>query len=102
VVPLWVEAGFDCFQPIEAKAHMDVRDLCPKYGDKLAMFGNIDVMVMGTNDREKIEHEISTKFEAGKAVKGYAYHSDHSVPPQATWQTYQFIIEMIDKYGWYT
>lgn len=101
VMDLWVEAGFDAFQPIEAKAHMDIRNLCPRYGDKIAMFGNIDVMVMGTNNRDKIEEEIRSKFAAGKATKGYIYHSDHSVPPTVNWDTYQFIIDCVHKYGRY-
>ena len=101
VIPLYIAAGFDCFQPIEAKAGMDVRNLCPQYGDKLAFFGNIDVMIMKENNLDAIEAEISSKFAAGKKTKGYAYHSDHSVPPQVTWKTYQAIIEMIKKYGNY-
>ena len=101
VLDLYVAAGFDCFQPIEAKANMDIRKLCPQYGAKLAMFGNIDVMVMGTNDRDRIEHEIKTKFAAGMATKGYAYHSDHSVPPTVSWATYQFIKECLERYGRY-
>jgi uroporphyrinogen-III decarboxylase len=101
VLDLYVAAGFDCFQPIEAKANMDIRQLCPKYGDRLAMFGNIDVMIMGTNDRDRIEEEIRSKFAAGMATKGYAYHSDHSVPPMVSWATYQFIIECVKKYGTY-
>jgi len=101
VTDLWVEAGFDCFQPIEAKAHMDVRELCPKYADSMSFFGNIDVMVMSTNDRRKIEDEIASKFAAGMAHKNYAYHSDHSVPPAVSWQTYQFIIDCVERHGWY-
>jgi len=29
VVPLYIEAGFDCLQPLEAKASMDLRELAP-------------------------------------------------------------------------
>ena len=101
VVDLYIDAGFDCLQPLEAKAGMDIRELCPRYGDGLAFFGNIDIMVMISNDREKIEQEIAAKLAAGKATRGYAYHSDHSVPPQVTWETYQFIVEMLDRYGRY-
>jgi uroporphyrinogen-III decarboxylase len=101
VIDLYLQAGFDCYQPIEAKAGMDIRNLCPRYGSRLAFFGNIDVMVMGSNDRARIEHEIATKFAAGKATRGYIYHSDHSVPPTVSWDTYQFILEMVDKYGRY-
>jgi uroporphyrinogen decarboxylase len=101
VIDLWIEAGFDCFQPIEAKAGMDIRRLAPKYGDRLAFFGNIDVMLMASNDLERIEQEIKSKFAAGMATKGYIYHSDHSVPPRVSWETYRAIIRMVEKYGTY-
>jgi uroporphyrinogen decarboxylase len=102
VLDLYVAAGFDCLQPLEAKANMDIRKLCPRYGDKLACFGNINVMVMATNDRDRIEQEIASKFAAGMATKGYAYHSDHSVPPLVSWTTYQFIIDLVQRYGSYS
>jgi uroporphyrinogen decarboxylase len=101
VMDLYQQAGFDCLQPLEAKAGMDVRRLCPRYGRDTAFFGNIDVMVMATNDPDRIEHEIATKLVSGKATKGYAYHSDHSVPPSVSWQTYQHVMRLVDKYGWY-
>jgi uroporphyrinogen-III decarboxylase len=101
VLDLYLAAGFDCLQPLEAKAGMDVRTLAPRYGDRLSLWGNINVMVMGSNDREQIEEEVRTKLEAGKACHGYLYHSDHSVPPQTSWQTYLFIIELLDRYGRY-
>ena len=101
VLDLYVEAGFDCLQPIEAKAGMDIRKFAPTHGDRLAMFGNIDVMKMATNDLGVIEEEIRSKLAAGMAVRGYAYHSDHSVPPQVSWDTYKAIIGFIDRYGNY-
>lgn len=101
VIPLWIEAGFDCFQPIEAKAGMDIRELGPRYGDRLAMFGNIDATVLATGDRARIEAEVSSKLAAGMATRGYMYHSDHSVPPSVSLETYRFLIELLDKYGTY-
>jgi len=101
VVDLYIEAGFDCLQPLEAKAEMDIRKLCPKYGDRLAFFGNMDVMVMGSNDRDKVEHEVRSKLEAGKTTRGYIYHSDHSVPPTVSFDTYRYVIELLDQYGSY-
>jgi uroporphyrinogen-III decarboxylase len=58
-------------------------------------------MIMGTNDRRRIEEEIASKLEAGKATKGYIYHSDHSIPPTVDWETYQFVLECVERYGWY-
>jgi hypothetical protein len=101
VMDLYLEAGFDCLQPLEAKAGMDVRNLCSRYGDKMAFFGNINVMLMAANDRDALEEEIRTKLAAGMATQGYAYHSDHSVPPSTSWETYRFVMECVEKYGWY-
>lgn len=99
VMDLYVQAGFDCLQPLEVKASMDVRTLIPKYHKDLVFFGNIDVMVMATNDLAKIEEEISSKLTVGKQYRNYMYHSDHSVPPSVSWATYQAVIEMVKKYG---
>ncbi len=101
VLDLYIAAGFDCLQPIEAKAGMDIRQFAPTHGDRLAMIGNIDVMKMASNNLEVLEEEIRTKFAAGMATRGYAYHSDHSVPPQVSWDTYRAIIGFIERYGYY-
>lgn len=101
VLDLYVEAGFDCVQPLEAKAGMDLRQLVPRYGDQLAFFGNIDVMVLATNDRDRIEQEVREKLAAGMSRRGYIYHSDHSVPPTVSWDTYTFLIDLLDRYGNY-
>jgi len=98
----FVEAGFDCIQPMEAKANMDVRQLAPQYGRHFSFFGNIDMTVAIRGDRAELEHEVQTKLAAGMLQRGYAYHSDHSVPPQVSWDTYKFIIQLLDKYGCYT
>lgn len=101
VIEDYIAAGFDCLQPLEAKAGMDVQNLVPQYGDRLAFFGNCDVMIYATGDRDAIEEEVRRKVEAGKARKGYAYHSDHSVPPSVDWDTYKFVIDCVDRYGNY-
>ena len=101
VLDLYVEAGIDCLQPLECKAGMDLLNLSPAYGDRMAFFGNINVMTMITNDLTQIEAEIARKFAVAKPTKAYAYHSDHSVSPQVSWATYQAIIKLVEKYGSY-
>ncbi|MFQ3587458.1 MAG: uroporphyrinogen decarboxylase family protein [Fimbriimonadaceae bacterium] len=97
----YLAAGFDCLQPIEAKANMDIRKLAPVYGGRIAFFGNNDVMVYATNDRDQIEAEIVGKLRAGMSTGKYAYHSDHSVPPSTSWETFQFIVDLLDRHGNY-
>ncbi|MCE9614327.1 MAG: hypothetical protein K8T26_08625 [Lentisphaerae bacterium] len=101
LIPILLEAGIDCLQPLEAKACMDIRELVPKYQRRVSYFGNMDMTVMLTNDRAALEAEVRAKLAAGMSIQGYIAHSDHSVPPQVTWDTYQFYIQLLDQYGNY-
>lgn len=101
ILPMLIEVGVDCFQPLEAKAHIDLRELKPKYGDRVAFMGNIDAMVLITNDRERIEAEVVAKLPLAKKGGGYIYHSDHSIPPLMSWESYQFLMSLVVKYGAY-
>jgi uroporphyrinogen decarboxylase len=101
LMPDLLATGMDALQPLEAKAGMDVRSLAPSYGDRLSLFGNIDMTVASTNDRDRIEAEVVSKLAAAMPRHGYLYHSDHSVPPPVDWNTYRFIHELLDRYGRY-
>ncbi|MDD3699569.1 MAG: uroporphyrinogen decarboxylase family protein [Atribacterota bacterium] len=99
LVPFIIESGFDCLQPIEAKAGMDLINLKSLYGDKLSFMGGIDVGKMA--DPVKIEEEIASKVPIAKKGGGYIYHSDHSVPNNISLQQYINVLELIKKYGKY-
>lgn len=101
LIPDLIEAGFDCLQPLEAKAGMDLHELKPLYGDKIALFGNINVLLMENPDDSKIEAEIREKFKIGMPGGGYLYHSDHSIPKDISFQKYKFVMECVRKYGQY-
>jgi uroporphyrinogen decarboxylase len=101
LIPHLIEAGFNCLQPLEAKAGMDVRELKRQYGDQLAFMGGINVMAMYDPDPAVIKEEIRSKFEVAKAGGGYIYHSDHSVPPNVSFEQYQRVMELVGKYGEY-
>ncbi len=101
VIDLYGEAGFDCLHPLEAKAGLDIRNLADRRGSELSWFGNIDAVVLSSNDPARIEEEVVTKLEAGKRSRRYLYHSDHSVPPGVSWQSYQLIVELLDRHGAY-
>ena len=101
LIPMLIEAGFDCLQPLEMKAGMDVIELKKLYGEKLAFMGGIDVRKMRNPDPSVIEHEISSKIGFAKKGGGYIYHSDHSVPDDISFAQYCRVIELVKKYGAY-
>lgn len=101
VVPDLIDTGWDCLQPLEVKAGMDLIDLKRKFGDKISLMGGIDVRVMADGTDKEIEEEIGTKITIAKENGGYIYHSDHSVPDNVSFQRYQHVIELVHKYGRY-
>ena len=73
----------------------------PEFGNKIAFFGNINVMLMEDSDDSKIEDEIRDKFSAAMPGGGYLYSSDHSIPKDVSFEKYKFVIECVRKYGSY-
>jgi len=101
LIPLLLEAGFDCLQPCEVKAGMDLVELKRQYSDWLALMGGIDVRAMAHPDPSVIEHEITTKIPVAKKGGGYIYHSDHSVPDNVSFDQYRHVMELVAEYGAY-
>jgi uroporphyrinogen decarboxylase len=101
LVPSLIDAGFDCLQPLEVKAGMDLRELKPLHGARIAFFGGINTMIMEDPDDSRIEQEIREKFAVAKQGGGYLYHSDHSIPTDVSFEKYSFVMDCVRKYGAY-
>ena len=95
-----IEAGVDAYNPLEAKAGLDVIELKRQYGNRWAFNGNIDVRVLATNDREQVRREVLTKLNAAKGG-GFIFQSDHSIPDNVDPQTYDYVIRLVREYGNY-
>ncbi len=100
-MPMLIEAGFDCFEPLEVKAGMDLVELKKSFGDVVSFMGGIDVRAMANPDPKVIEEEIKTKIPVAMKGGGYIFHSDHSVPHNVSFQQYEHTIELVKKYGTY-
>jgi len=102
LLPDIIEAGFDCINPVEVGAQMDLVYLKQKYGDKIAFWGGIDTKIYSLNDPIMLEDEIKTKFEIAKKGGGYIYGCDqNSIPPTVSLSQYKKVIELVRKYGKY-
>jgi uroporphyrinogen decarboxylase len=101
-IPSLIEAGFDCLQPLEVKAGMDLLELKKEYGDVLSFMGGIDVRKMSHPDPAVIEKEIREKVTFAKKGGGYIYHSDHSVPDDVSFARFRLIRELVLRHGSYS
>ena len=99
-IPALIEAGLDVLQAIQANTGMHVKELKPKFGDKLTFWGNIAVKAFAEGPAA-IEAELREKVPLAMEGGGYIYHSDHSIPPEVSWETYQHAMQVLDEIGTY-
>ncbi len=96
----FIDLGIDGYNPLEAKAGMDVLDLRRCHGHGMAFCGNSDVQVWESGDRNAIRHEVLRKLNAARGG-GYIFMSDHSVSSAVAGSTYDYIVNLVREYGRY-
>jgi hypothetical protein len=95
-----IEVGIDGYNPLEAKAGLDVVKLKAQFDGRLAFVGNIDAQLLATNDRNKVRAEVLRKLNAAKGG-GYILQSDHSIPNNVDPQTYDFLVRLVRQHADY-
>jgi uroporphyrinogen decarboxylase len=96
----FIETGIDAYNPLEAKAGLDVVDLRRRYGHALGFCGNMDVLTWAEGSREDIKRMVLTKLNAAKGG-GYIVQSDHSVPANVSAANYEYLVGLVREYGRY-
>jgi uroporphyrinogen decarboxylase len=98
LIPDLIDAGLDVLQSLQVAAGMDLGDLISEHGEKLVFFGNISAAAM-SGPEEPLEAEIREKLTLGRQHGGYIYHSDHSIPPEVSFERYSQIMKWVHHYG---
>jgi len=100
IFPDFVEIGIDAYNPLEAKAGLDVIDLRRRYGHQIAFCGNLDVIRWAQADAEELKAMVLHKLNAAKGG-GYIVQSDHSVPSNISGEKYDTVVRLVREYGRY-
>jgi uroporphyrinogen decarboxylase len=96
----FIEIGIDAYNPLEAKAGMDVVELRRKYGHRIAFCGNMNVMEWADCSKEELKVIVLHKLNAAKGG-GMIFQSDHSVPGNISADKYEYVINLVREYGVY-
>ena len=100
ILPDFIGMGLDAYNPLEAKAGLDVVDLRMQYGHQLAFCGNSNMQVWEEGDPEEVRTEVLRKLNAAKGG-GYIFQSDHSVSSGVSGETYDYIMKLVREHGQY-
>lgn len=96
----FVDIGVDAYNPLEAKAGLDVVDLRRRFGHRIGFCGNMDVLLWANGTKEQLRRAVLTKLNAAKGG-GYIFQSDHSVPSNVSAENYEFVLGLVRRYGVY-
>ena len=87
LIPIWIESGFNCCDPIEVAAGNDIVAYRGRFGLRMAYRGGIDkraIAAGGRAMRVEVMRVVPPLFEEG----GYIPGCDHGVPADISWPNY--------------
>jgi len=87
LIPLWIEAGFNCCYPMEVAAGNDIVAYRKIFGKKMAYRGGIDKRAIaegGKAMKEEVLRVVPPLLEEG----GFIPSCDHGVPSDISWPAY--------------
>jgi uroporphyrinogen decarboxylase len=96
----FVDVGVDAYNPLEAKAGLDVVALRRQYGHSIGFCGNLDVITWAHGTKDEIRSMVLRKLNAAKGG-GYLPQSDHSVPGNVSAENYDYVVKLLREYGRY-
>lgn len=97
-----VQAGIDALDPIEPAAGMDIGEVKAKYGDRIAVIGNVDcsfVLTRGTV--EEVEEAVKETIAKASPGGGHILASSNSIHPAVKPENYKAMVEAARKHGRY-
>ena len=103
IMDLLVDSGFDCLDPIDPQAGMDLGEVKAKYGDRVALKGNVDcadLMTFGTVE-ETIE-ATKTALRQGMPGGGYILSSSNSIHSAVKPENYAAMMRTWREFGQYS
>ncbi len=100
LIPLWIEAGINCSEPMEVAAGNDIVSYRRIYGKEMAYRGGIDKRAIAKGGQvmeEEVMRVVSPLLEGG----GFIPSCDHGVPPDISWPNYVEYSRLLAKLtGW--
>jgi uroporphyrinogen decarboxylase len=100
LIPIWIEAGINCCDPIEVAAGNDLVEYRRVHGKKMAYKGGIDKRAIakgGDVIKEEVMRVVPPLLEEG----GYIPGCDHGVPFDISWPNFiEYTRLLAELTGW--
>ena len=101
MVPWIIDYGVDALNPMDPYC-VDYHDYKARFGDKIALWGNIDIEFPLTNGTpEDVAKDVKEHMEVLKPGNGYICSSSHSIVNYIPYENFVAFINAVHKYGKY-
>lgn len=102
IIDMIIDSGIDCLDPIDPQAGMDLGEVKAKYGDRIALKGNVDcaqLLTFGTPDEvvEATKHALKQGMPGG----GYILSSSNSIHSAVKPENYVAMMQTLREFGKY-
>jgi uroporphyrinogen decarboxylase len=102
IIDMIVDAGIDVLDPIEPVANMDIGRVKERYGDRIAMAGNIDCShLLPYATPEQVVDAVKETLAKGAVGGGLILASSNSIHPAVNPGNYRAMVESARKHGVY-
>jgi hypothetical protein len=95
LLDMFIEAGYDVYQSIQASAGMDLAKVKAEYGDRLVLWGGVRVENLVSGTPQDVRRDAVCAFEAGAPGGGFIFGDTHSI---AVGTKYDNFMAMLDAY----
>jgi hypothetical protein len=96
------EVGIDGLHAIEPNANMDIVDLKHRYGDRLALLGNLDCDLLVRGTPNQIDAEVARLMREVAPGGGYVFSTSNSVLSDVPLENVKAMDAAARRYGVYT
>jgi uroporphyrinogen decarboxylase len=102
VIDMIVETGIDGLNPIEPQAGMDIGLIKERYGDRIALVGNIDCGYVLSQAPEAEVREVTRQtIQVAAPGGGYCLSSSNSIHSSVKPENLMAMVEALREYGQY-
>ncbi len=103
IIEMLVNSGIDCLDPIDPSAGMDLGEVKQKYGQRIALKGNVDcahLMSFGTPD--EVAEATKKALRQGMPSGGYILSSSNSIHASVKPENYKALLDTLKAHGHYS
>jgi len=103
IIDMIIDSGIDCLDPIDPQGGMDLGEVKAKYGDRVALKGNVDcahLLSFGTT--EEVIEATKIALKQGMPGGGFILSSSNSIHSAVKPENYAIMVRTVKEYGSYS